>query len=143
MSTKYNYCNQRPFINCQPRNTVTVNCCPPQPTISDQYSAVPESIRIQSDTCNNAQYSTFVTVQSGISIPIIAGAAIPYVDVGATPASSTTSLQRLNVLTATTRFEQYFPPAPLPYVCPIRIPSNEPKASQIPCNPISHFPNSK
>ena len=136
MSTKYKYCNQ-------PRTAITVNCCPPQPTISDQYSAVPESVRMQSDTCNKAQYSTFVTVQSGISVPIIAGAPVPYVDVVATPASSTTSLQRLNVVTATTRFEQYFPPAPLPYVCPIRIPSNEPKASQVPCNPISHFPNSK
>jgi hypothetical protein len=42
-----------------------------------------------------------------------------------------------------TRFSQYFPPAPLPYVCPERIPNNDPKPSTRECIPITRFIGSK
>ena len=151
MSTKYNYCCQNKQFN----------------SIEGMNSAIPESMRILSDSfCNpsSLQYSTFLTVQSGIAnetttVPVVVGGVIPYVDVGTTPASLTTNQRGINTINidtnpalpynAASRFFKYFTP-PIPrfpltptFICPTRPPSNDPKPSSIPCIPISRFPNSK
>jgi len=139
----------------------TYGCCPSRwNSIEGLHSAIPESMRISAGACNPSsfQYSTFVTVPSGdmnsllTSVPIVAGGPIPYVDVGTTSASATTNQRGLNVVNAATnpydpatRFSQYVPALPRPYIssiCPVRTPSNEPLPSSKPCIPITHFPNS-
>ena len=132
MSTKYSYCCQNRVLN----------------SIEGVATAIPESARIVTERCS----PMLVTVQSGgtaqqVRVPVTPGAPIPYVNVGTTPASMTT-YQRVNnvvnvALDPAARFSQYFPAPPLPLVCPVRIPSNDPKASVRPCIPISRFPNSK
>ncbi len=76
------------------------------------------------------------------------GATAP-VTAGTVPASAT--LRRLtqqaqinesDPYNPITRFTKYFPPAPLPYVCPERLPSNEPLPSTAECIPIQRFQGS-
>jgi hypothetical protein len=65
------------------------------------------------------------------------------------PASVTTSQRVTEILTResdpynpNTRFAAYFPPAPLPYICPERIPNNAPKGSTADCIPLRRFQGS-
>jgi hypothetical protein len=98
------------------------------------------------------QTSTVCSVGSGVTttrrvlVPVAPAAPMPYVPVGTTPASLTTqqrvvdtNSQAYNPYNPSTRFSQYFPPAPIPYICPMRIPNNDPKPSTRDCIPITRF----
>jgi len=167
MTTKYSYCCKNeaihfPIERLDNENSISVpdsaeqnqnTCCENRVlnSIEGLNSAIPESARLVAERCS----TIIVSVQSGGStqqtnVQLTPGAPIPYVDVGTKPASATTYQRGNNVLNIAidpynpaTRFSQYFPPPPLPYVCPVRMPSNDPKPSVRPCNPISRFPNSK
>ena len=135
--------------------------CPPTQSPG---SAIPESARIKQQ-CPNA----IVTTQIGPScehastnptsgdpvsqtvrviVPVPVGGPIPYVNVGTVPARITTQ-QAANATIVTsydpynpeTRFRQYFPPAPLPYICPERIPNNLPIPTSV-CIPVTRYEGS-
>jgi hypothetical protein len=118
--------SNRVLRNFEMRSTMWVTTfAGPDITTSSFCNSIPEKIRIQ------------VPVRSE---------SIPYIPTTTTPASVTTSQLRANIQLSesnpydpATRFRQYFPPAPLPYICPERIPNNEPKASTRPCLPIQRF----
>jgi hypothetical protein len=62
---------------------------------------------------------------------------MPVVEVRTTPASTTTQ-QVATAVVASSRFAEYFPPAPLPAPCPVRIPNNEPIPT-FTCTPVTRF----
>jgi len=96
-----------------------------------QGNAIPESIRVTADTCP----ITYVLGQPVTNQPTI-------VPVQTTPASATTAAlsrvvqqQASDPYNPATRFAQYFPAEPLPYIEPrtMRVPTNEPIPSMVPC----------
>lgn len=158
MYTKYSCCSTP-----RPLRTNISNCCN-QHYISKldntQPGAIPESIRLGKWNCSTAvvSVSNFVEYTSSsttfvgtkkVNVPVPAGASLPVVTVLNTPAS-VTSAQRVTEILAResdpynpqTRFAAYFPPAPLPYICPERIPNNDPKPSTADCIPIRRFQGS-
>jgi hypothetical protein len=131
------------MIDMEPENG-NEQVCPP----SKQYTSTivgPESMRMIKEQCPTAVVAT----QNGpVRVPVPVGSPLPFVDVGTTSASTTTIQRQTIVANAgynpydpILRFSQYFPTPPLPYICPVRIPSNEPKPTSV-CLPISHFPGS-
>lgn len=136
--------------------------CPP---VSSPGYPIPESSRIAEQQCRNA----IVTTQRGPScedatsntegggpvsrtvrvvVPVPAAAPMPYVDVGTVPARLTTQQAATAAVTTAsdpynpaTRFRQYFPPAPLPYICPERIPNNLPIPTSV-CIPVTRYEGS-
>lgn len=124
---KYNPCRSGVASN------LSIPCCPP---IIGQGSAIPESARV------NICTSSFV-----LGAPIVATQP-PVVNVGTTPASVTTtaaavaaSNAAVNTYNPATRFSQYFPPAPLPFMPPsmFRVPNNDPKPSVVTCTPLRRY----
>jgi hypothetical protein len=132
-------------------------CCPPA---APGPGAIPESTRMIREQCGSAWVTTTRGPAAGptpcegedrtvrVQVPVAAAAPPPYVDVGTTPASVTIQQNQTNVLAASsnpydpsTRFAQYFPPAPLPYVCPERIPNNLPLPPDR-CVPVTRFSGS-
>ncbi len=122
--------------------------------------AVPESVRTSKWICSTAtvcvpslqEYTSSCIVTTGptkLSVPVPVGTSPPVVTVQNIAASVTTS-QRVSEMLAresdpynpNTRFAAYFPPAPLPYICPERIPNNLPKGSTADCVPIRRFQGS-
>jgi hypothetical protein len=157
MYAKYNCCTP-----IRPHPLQISKCCPKSVSKIDntQPGAIPESVRIANNwNCSTAtvtvtnivQYeSTCVTSIHGISklsIPVTNSP--PIVSVKNVPASVTIN-QRVreiqtnesNPYNPETRFAAYFPPAPLPYICPERIPNNESKPSTADCLPIRRFQGS-
>jgi len=138
-------------------------CCEkPQP---DTYT-IPESMRMKKEVCSVAivtvptvtdcthTVSTIQTTSSlpptKLEVPVLPGSPIPVVEIGTTSASVTVSKNARTVLSAEynqynpgSRFRQYFPTPPVPYQCPVRIPTNEPKPSLAPCTSIQRFQGSK
>lgn len=137
MYSKYNRCGPR---------------VAPQPSLS-------ESERIAIQHCDTMYVTTLAgpdVTTSGVcntdsqkirvEVPFITSASIPYVPTSTTPASLTTQqrVENIKILESNpydpaTRFRKYFPPAPLPYICPERIPNNDTKPSTNPCLPIQRF----
>jgi hypothetical protein len=133
--------------------------CPP---VRVPGAALSESARIAAQQCPTAWVATLKGPQceSDISgaptvrnarvlLPVRPGAPPPYVQAGSTPASLTTqirateaSLTNQDPYNPATRFNQYFPPAPRPYVCPERIPNNLP-IGPMPCVPPQRYEGSK
>jgi hypothetical protein len=73
---------------------------------------------------------------------------MPYVTVGTIPARITTQQAATAAIASAndpynpaTRFTQYFPPAPLPYICPERIPNNLPIPTSV-CIPVTRYEGS-
>ena len=157
MIPKFNHC-------CLPKPT-GVSCCPRQtPSLGN---AVPESVRVMQERCKFAYVTTYIGASpnydpmngmSTMSTTIVCGAPgiqkitvpvvsiVPLVDVGSVSASTTSRQRALEVISIgsdpynpATRFAQFFPPAPIPYICPERIPNNDPKPSTAPCLPIQFF----
>jgi hypothetical protein len=96
----------------------------------------------------NSTCATMLGTQKVI-VPVAAGTHPPIVNVGNTAASVTSAQRMTETLTQEsdpynpdTRFAAYFPPAPLPYICPERIPNNDPKPSTADCLPIRRFQGS-
>jgi len=148
---------QRPIAD------VTQPCCI-KPNVSQidntRPGALPESVRISSWPFSTAiVYSpnTIITNTSSIvtigprklEIPVPSGSPAPIVTVQNIP-TSVTLRQRVatildnesNPYNPNTRFAAYFPPAPIPYECPERIPNNLPKPSTADCLPIRRFQGS-
>jgi hypothetical protein len=105
--------------------------------------AIPESARMAAQRCPEAIVRTTATTCGGTStvfrLPVIPGGPVPVVDVRTTPASTTTQQVATAVRNAApARFAEYFPPAPLPAPCPVRIPNNEPVPT-FTCNPVTRF----
>jgi hypothetical protein len=140
-----------------------MNCCVPK-TVSKidntTPGAVPESVRIGKWQCSTAivsvpnfiEYTSSCVTTIGtkkVIVPVPSGSAPPVVNVQNTSASATTA-QRIADLVRNesdpynpeSRFAAYFPPAPLPYICPERIPNNAPKPSTADCVPIRRFQGS-
>lgn len=133
---KYNKCNQSEILRLYP--PITIPCCP---KIVGQGSAIPESARMASEVCG-ISYVNQSTIKNPTGTPLIV------VQVGTTAASITTQERANNIINAAndpynpaTRFSQYFPPEPIPYVAPvcIRIPNNEAKPSTTPCIPLQRY----
>lgn len=116
--------------------------------------AIPESARIATMKCGDIWTSQTIakdcsyTTQK-VKLPL-AGGSVPFTDVGTRPASATTMMKGETARFTTsdpydpvTRFSQYFPAPPLPYVCPERIPNNDPKPSTRECLPLRRFRGSK
>jgi hypothetical protein len=140
------------------RNTYPVNnqrsvpYCPP--LASPGPGGIPESSRITTEQCGIAWVQTVTTNPCNpqpvvISTIVTPGAPMPLVNVTSTPASATIQKQKQIIANNVsdpynpdTRFAQYFPAPPLPYVCPVRLPSNEPPASLQTCQPIRRFQGS-
>jgi hypothetical protein len=157
MYTKYNCCSApRPM-------SATTNCCTPRYVSkldNTQPGAIPESVRVGTWNCSTAtvsvnnfvEYTSSTTTFIGtkkVSVPVPAGSPPPVVTVLNTPASVTSAQRVTEILTREsdsynpqTRFAAYFPPAPLPYICPERIPNNGPKPSTNDCLPIRRFQGS-
>lgn len=140
-------------------------CCSPTPTVGP--GAVPESIRMLSQSCGEAIVTTQFYTPAGydalrtmstmsttmymcsdtervkILVPVPEGSRPPVVQVGTVPASVTTQQRAtdvgLNRYDPVKRFAQYFPPAPLPYICPERIPNNLPLPKETVCLPNTPF----
>lgn len=132
-----------------------------KPTIA-QTNSVPESVRLHAKDCANVT----VTVSDSsplyglpiyavenppnrLYLPVIPGYPMPMTEVGTTPASQTTQRRALvtqivakDPYDPDTRFTQYFPPKPVPYQCPARLPSNDPLPSVRICQPIRTFQGS-
>ena len=158
MYTKYNCCpvQSRPIARA-------AACCIPQPTSkldNTQPGAIPESVRVGKWNCSTAtvcvtnfvEYTSSCTTVIGtkkVNVAVPAGAPPPVVTIANVPAS-VTSAQRVTELLSRqsdpynpeTRFAAYFPPAPLPYICPERLPNNDPKPSTADCQPIRRFQGS-
>lgn len=155
MYTKYNCCPPS-----RPRPLIVTNCCNPKYVSkidNTQPGAIPESVRIANSSwnCSTATVcvqnlvgiqSTCVTPigKTKISVPVTS--APPVITVRNVPASVTIE-QRVRELETNpynpeTRFAAYFPPAPLPYICPERIPNNDSKPSTADCLPIRRFQGS-
>ena len=154
------YCNNGYTVR---RTGSSSRCC--EKTQPDRYT-IPESIRQKKEVCSVAIVTvpTFVdcsntvsTIQTTsnlpptkIEVPVVPGTPIPIVEIGTISASVTVSKNARTVLSAEynqynpgTRFRQYFPTPPVPYVCPVRIPTNEPKPSLAPCASIQRFKGSE
>jgi len=124
--------------------SVSIPCMPRQ-DIPGQ-GLMPESVRIGQSMCPNAWVlSSAAPTCAGpatqkIQLPTAGLTAIPVITVDNVPVS-TTLQQRATQIRKTasdpydpvTRFARYFPPAPLPYVCPERLPSNLPLPPETPC----------
>lgn len=148
-----------------PVNRVTKAGNPYCPPTRSPGSAIPESARMVEQQCRTA----WVTTQIGppceiatsnptsgspvsqtvrVEVPVPASAPMPYVVVGTVPARITTQQAATATIASgydpynpATRFRQYFPPAPLPYVCPERIPNNLPIPTS-PCIPVTRYEGS-
>ena len=154
------YCNNGYTVR---RTGSSVRCC--EKTQADTYT-IPESMRMKKEVCSVAIVTvpavvdcsqTVSTIQntSGlppnkIEVPVLPGSPIPVVEIGTISASVTVSKNARTVLSAEynqydpgSRFRQYFPPPPIPYQCPVRIPTNEPKPSLLPCVSIQRFKGSE
>lgn len=132
-------------------------CPPPQ----SPGSAKPESARLAEQQCRLAIVTTqigppatttdscsFVSETTRVIVPVPASAPMPYVPVGTVPARITTQQAASAAVFAAsdpynpaTRFRQYFPPAPLPYICPERIPNNLPIPTSV-CIPVTRYEGS-
>lgn len=139
-------------------------CCEPMPKPNPDPKGYPESVRMSSEICekpivtvSNSQSCLYTTSikpppnlpPNKIQIPVVPTSSLPVVLVETTSASSTVSQKKNAVLffesdpyNPATRFSQYFPPAPIPYQCPERIPNNDTKPSTAPCIPITRFQGS-
>jgi hypothetical protein len=136
------------------------------PTPASPGSAIPESARMAKQQCPQAWVTTQrgptcetdpttgVTSSSPVSqtvrvlVPVAPSGPMPYVQVGTIPARiSTQQAATATIATAydpynpATRFRQYFPPAPIPYVCPERIPNNLPIPTSV-CVPVTRYEGS-
>jgi hypothetical protein len=160
MYTKYNTCPPQP----RPLQRVSgAPCIHPRPVTFDNTKpgAIPESVRAAAWQCSTATVCVANAVEYGpacpttlsgatkVSVPVPAGSSAPVVTVQNVPASATVaqrareSLEReSNPYNPQTRFAAYFPPAPLPYICPERIPNNDSKGSTRECVPLSRFQGS-
>ena len=143
-------------------NKASTPCCPPPRNYSVSTAvapgqSIPESMRMLAQQCPTA----VVTTQEGPScatgpasktvrevVRVDPAAPMPYVEVGTVPARITTQQNATAVIQAgydqynpATRFRQYFPPAPLPYVCPERIPNNLPIPTSV-CVPVTRYEGS-
>jgi hypothetical protein len=136
--------------------------CPPTQSPG---SAIPESARLAEQQCRTAIVTTQIgppceiatsNASSGapvsqtvrVEVPVPAGAPPPYVVVGTVPARITTQQAATAAIASgydqynpATRFRQYFPPAPLPYICPERIPNNLPIPTSV-CIPVTRYEGS-
>jgi hypothetical protein len=136
--------------------------CPPTRSPG---SAISESARMAKQICPTAIVTTQVgpacttsatdpTTGEPVSrtarviVPVTPGGPVPYVQVGTVPARITTQQTASAVLgvgydpyNPATRFRQYFPPAPLPYICPERIPNNLPIPTSV-CVPVTRYEGS-
>lgn len=159
MYSKYNCCPV-------PRRPVpAASCCLPLQggalkIDNTQPGAMPESVRQSQWICSTAtvcvptvlEYTSSCTTSKGptkISIPVPVGSPPPLVTVQNVPASVTSAQRVSEILTKesdpynpNTRFAAYFPPAPLPYICPERIPNNLPKGSTTDCVPLRRYQGS-
>lgn len=137
--------------------TVSSSYCPTKTPGSGNDSRItpPESTHIQMNSYK-PQFVTSPTIVNCASQKttqyVNGNGALPYVNVETTSESVTTANHRLATIaftqqaptaTSDTRFAQYFPPTPRPYVCPERLPSNEPAAPDRPCIPITRFEGSR
>jgi len=136
------------------------------PTISTitKISGGPESMRMLADVCPHA-YITVPTARGDCTVvqtssmtiaatekllvPVYPGNTPPIVSVQTMPASITTQQRALSVAAVesdpynpATRFAAYFPAPPIPYICPERLPNNDPKPSTRPCIGITRFASS-
>jgi hypothetical protein len=157
MYTKYNCCPPpRPVLGA------AVCCNPPYVSKVDntQPGAIPESVRVGKWNCSTAtvsvtnfvEYTSSCTTIVGtkkVTVPVPIGSSPPVVTVSNTPASITSAQRVTEILSKQsdpynpqTRFAAYFPPAPLPYICPERIPNNYSKPSTADCQPIRRFQGS-
>jgi len=102
-----------------------------------QGNAIPESTRVMAQTCP----TTYVLGQPVTNQPTL-------VPVQTIPASATTAAaaravqqQESDPYNPATRFSQYFPAEPLPYIEPrtMRVPSNEPLPSIVPCQVVKQY----
>ena len=125
---KYNPCPQTTY------NGRTMPYCKP---VVGRGSAIPESTRVLAETCS----TTYVLGQPVVNQPTL-------VPVQTTPASSTTAAaaravqqQESDPYNPATRFSQYFPAEPLPYIEPrtMRVPSNEPLPPVVVCVPNNRY----
>ena len=156
MYTKYNIC-QHP----QKRIFEThISSRYISPIDNTQPGAPPESVRTAAWHCSTAvvcvtnfvEYNSSCTTVVGtkkVIVPVAPGNPAPVVNVQNVPASVTCAQRVTQVLTKEsdpynpeTRFAAYFPPAPMPYICPERIPNNDPKPSTADCLPIRRFQGS-
>ena len=133
---KFNHCRTTSFG----RNAIaSPYCCP----TNSPGTAIPESARIE-----NYPFSTATVYSQSVAVP---QGVVPIVEVRSTPASVTTVARRVNAvslpmvglgISPDVRFAAYFPPAPLPYCPPVRIPNNEPLGPMRPCRPPQIFQGS-
>jgi hypothetical protein len=136
--------------------------CPP---VNSPGQAIPESARIAEQQCSPAVVTTQIgpscvdsttTPNSGapvsqtvrVLVPVPRAGPMPYVNVGTVPARITTQQAATAAVESSydpynpaTRFRQYFPPAPLPYICPERIPNNLPIPTSV-CIPVTRYEGS-
>jgi len=155
------YAKYRPCPSVSGFKKTSVPFCPP---VQCQGSAIPESARVIADQCPQAWVTTIagptceadatltgtgVVTTRRILVPVAPAAPIPIVPVGTIPARLTTQQRATEAIfnandpyNPSTRFAQYFPPAPLPYICPERIPNNDPKPSTNICLPPQRYQGS-
>lgn len=124
-----------------------------------QPGATPESVRHSKwgystatvRVSNVLEYTSSVVSigPAKLNVPVPVGSPAPLVTVQNIPASVTSAQRVSEILTResdpynpNTRFAAYFPPAPLPYICPERIPNNLPKGSTADCVPLRRFQGS-
>jgi hypothetical protein len=150
MYTRYFHSHSRPA----PAQVSRAYCPPVKTPGSGHDSGItpPDSGRIAMNAYTPKWVTTPVVVNcvtQKVTTQVNGNGVLPYVEVGTTPESVTTANRGLAAqqtpvtTTVDSRFAQYFPPAPRPYVCPERLPSNEPAAPDRPCVPITRFEGSR
>jgi hypothetical protein len=132
-----------------------------RPTIA-QTNSVPESVRLQARAPPNISVtvsdssplygipiSAVENPPNKLYLPVIPGYPMPMTEVGTMSASQTTQRRALvtqilaqDKYDPDTRFTQYFPPKPVPYRCPDRVPTKDPRPSVRICQPIRTFQGS-
>jgi hypothetical protein len=142
MYSKYNRCCHNPPIStnklCKPvisfATTMTESERMVKNRCSEYYVKPPSAAKCATDN------------QPQIVIPAT-NSTVPYVEVKNVPASATISLNALtteiDAYDPVNRFRKYFPPPPIPYQCPERIPNNYPKPSTQPCFSVARYQGSQ
>lgn len=153
MYSKYKHCAVRTGRALAANTELCDTLC--TPGIADP-GAIPESARMTAEQCATMVVTTLAHTPCSAAnrvtqdVPVVPGSSIPVMPVMSIPASVTIQqkaadavFNESNPYDPATRFSQYFPAPPLPYVCPERIPTNEPKPSTAPCLPIQRFQGSR
>jgi len=128
---------------------VTAPCGPPSCDTIGAGTVLNNKIGVPIEYQTAIPWTGCSTTTTRIQVPVIPSQGPPVVAVASQPASvalqqktSARQLMESDPYNPTTRFAQYFPPAPVPLPCVVRLPNTNPPVPLIPCIPPTRFQGS-